>query len=278
MSDPRTGIPARLAHGVVASLVAGMAAGAVAWLLAGLAPALTTDYTRLDQLNAMITGAAIGGTVLGTRAYRHRAEVLLSIVSGTLLGGVGALAGATPLAFAHLASTPRQFLLERALAWGLMSTGAAALLSVVARPTSRDRFVERLLLALFGGSIGGVVFTLPGVSDLWQGISFLWVGAAIGIAIAGPEAWHAAAIIETLPERGRQRHLFAVREWLIDEGDVVALGEAQVSCQHGRIALYPPAGGVVAAGHAVRHPTYLHASQIIAVGRARYRLQLIGPR
>jgi hypothetical protein len=263
-----------LFHGVRASAAIGILAGACAWLLDGIGPSLTISYTRLDQLAALTIGTVVGSTVLAARAFRRRGDVLFDAGAGALLGGVGALVGVSLLAFIHVAATPRVFLVERIAAWALSCAGATVSLAWFAGPKFTPRIRDSALIAFGGGAIAGVIYTLPGASDVWQAIAMLWVGATIGFAIAGPESWHATAVIELLPERDGRWHPLRLREWPVDDGDVLALGEAQLACQGGRVALYPPAGGVFADGHTVRVPRFIDATGVITVGRARYLIEV----
>jgi hypothetical protein len=263
----------RLPHGVLASTVIGIAAAAGGWLVSGLGPALTTSYARLDQLSALLVGGIVGAAVIGARAFRRREDVWYGGVAGALLGGVGALCGASLFAFLHAPVSPRTFLVERGVAWGCSCGGATVLLAIISPGASR-RIVETALIGSGGGAIAGVIFTLPGASEVWQAVAMLWFGGTIGFAVAGPELWHAIATVELLPARGKGPSLVTLREWPLHEGTVVALGEAQVACVGGRIALYPPAGGVVAAGRHVRHPTFVASSGTIAVGRTRYQVYI----
>ena len=42
------------------------------------------------------------------------------------------------------------------------------------------------LAGLLAGVFAGVVFSLPGASDLWQALAFAIVGAGVGWGTAGP--------------------------------------------------------------------------------------------
>lgn len=265
----------RLPHGVLASTVIGIAAAACGWLLNGLGPVVTVDYTRLDQIAALVVGGVVGGAVIAARAFRQRQDVVFGAVAGALFGGVGALCGASLLAFIHTSASPRIFLIERVAAWAFSAGGTTTFLAAFIHGRPSRRIAESALIACGGGAIAGVIFTLPGATDVWQAVASLWFGGTVGFAVSGPELWHATATIELLPARGEEPSLLTLREWPLDDGKVLALGEAQVACVSGRIALYPPAGGVVASGHNVRHPTFIAASGTIAVGRTRYHLRVL---
>ena len=272
MSAPAAIVAPDLPHGALASTVIGMAAAACGWLLLGIGPSITSSYTRLDQFAALVVGAAVGGSVIAARAFRQRGDVRLNAAAGALLGGVGALIGVSLLAFIHAPTSPGTFLVERVAAWGLSAAGAAALLATLANVRAPRWIAESAGMAFGGGAFAGVIFTLPGAPEVWQAIASLWFGGAIGLAVAGPELWHATATIELLPARGQSTNPLTIREWPLHEGTVLALGEAQVACVGGRIALYPPAGGIVAADRTVRIPAFIATSTMIAVGRTRYHL------
>jgi hypothetical protein len=266
--------PPRMPRGVLASAMFGLTAASGGWLLSGVGPVLTGSYTRLDQLSALLVGALAGAAVLGGRALRQRGAVATGLAAGTLLGGAGALCGVSVFAFLHGPVLPRTFLLERVMAW-MFACGASALfLGAFVNAGRWHRSVESFLLGCGGGAIAGVVFMLPGASEAWQAIAFLCFGTAIGFAVAGPELWHAMATVQLLPPRGEEQGLLAMREWPLDEGAVLALGETQIACVKGRIALYPSAGGMVAAGRSIREPAFLITSGTIAAGRTRYHVQI----
>ena len=268
-----------LPRGVLTSTVFGTAGAACGWLLLGVWPRLTTSYTRLDQLAALTVGAAVGAAILGAREFRQRGDVTFSAISGSLLGGVGALAGASPFLFIHAAASPRVFLLERTAAWALAAAASVLCLNAFLDPRpARGRLRESVLLAAVGGAISGVIYTLPGASDVWQAVALLWWGGSVGFALGGPELWHAAAVVEALPHRGREASLLSLREWPLYDQRTLVLGEAKLACRDGRIALYPPAGGVIADGRHIREARWLTASATVAVGRSRYRINLLRPR
>jgi hypothetical protein len=103
----------------------------------------------------------------------------------------------------------------------------------------------------------------------------LWFGAVAGLAIAGPELWDSYGILALLPAKGQAWNPLLMREWPVHDGFNIGVGEARIACQQGRIALYPPAGGVAADGRVVRRPKFVASSTIITVGRQRYHIQLL---
>ena len=134
---------------------------------------------------------------------------------------------------------------------------------------------ETMLVAAIGGLTAGAIFSLPGASDAWQAIACIWFGGAVAFAVAGPELWHAYAVVEMAPTKGRKWNPLLMREWPLHDVASLALGEATIACQEGRVAIYPPAGGLVANGHSVREPRLLDENVLLLVGRARYHIQLL---
>lgn len=266
-----------LPRGVMASMIIGLAAGFVAWLASGLWSSVTSNFVRLDQLSGLGLGAAVGAAVLAGREFRQRRSPAFGAAAGLLLGGAGGISGVSLMAFSHGVVTPQLFLFERMAAWGLAAGFTVLALGVFIGARSRRISIERWLIASVGGAIAGSIFTLPGITDLWQAVAFLWFGAAIGLATAGPELWSATVVVENLPRRGRQLSLLALHEWPLYRG-AVTIGEAQVAVVDGGVALYPPAGGVVADGRQVRRPWFLRELTDVTIGRAHYRIRVLGAR
>jgi hypothetical protein len=270
--------PEALPRGILASILLGASGAGCAWLLTGVLPALTTSNARLDQLSALCFGAATGAAVVAGCDYRRRRGLLAGAVAGALLGGVGGLAGVTPFALATGAVSVRLFLLERVAAWLFAAVGVALATRVWASDLRRKRLGETALIAAVGGAISGVIFTLPGATDAWQGVAALWLGATVGLAVAGPDLWGAIGVLAVMPRKGHRWSPWRLREWPLHDGVSLMLGEAQIACLDGRIVLYPPAGGMQADGRTVRRPRFLAASTQIAVGHQRYHMQLLRER
>jgi len=275
MTDRHGDRAERLPRGIWSSTAIGVSAAAIGWFVTAAVPAVTSSYTRLDQLTALILGALTGAGVLGARAYRQRRSTGFGITAGALLGGVGALAGASVIVFDHAAITPRWFVVERVMAWLLTAVGTALFLGMHVERKRWRWLRESLLIAAIGGGTAGAMFSLPGASDAWQAMAFAWFGGAIAFAVSGPELWHAFAVIEGAPAKGRGWNPLLMREWPLHDAASLDLGEAQVACQGGRVALYPPAGGLVSNGHSVREPRLLESNALIVIGRARYHIQLL---
>jgi len=265
----------RLPRGVWSSTAIGMSAGAASWLASGAIATLTISYTRLDQLTALALGAITGAAILGAREFRQRRRAVFGIVAGSLLGGVGALTGASLIAFIHADVSPRWFLIERVLTWLFTAVGSATFLGLFVARHRKEWLHETMMIAAIGGLGAGAIFSLPGASDAWQAIACVWLGGAVAFAVVGPELWHAYAVVEMAPTKGRKWNPLLMREWPLHDVASLALGEATLACQQGRVAIYPPAGGLVANGHSVREPRLLDANALLLVGRARYHIQLL---
>lgn len=270
--------PEPLPRGILASILLGATGAGCGWLLTGMLPALTTTNARLDQLSALCFGAATGAAVVAGCAYRRRRSVATAILAGALLGGVGGLAAVTPFGLATGATSPRLFLLERIGAWLCTAVGVALATRIWASDLPGIRLGETASIAAVGGAISGVIFTLPGATDAWQGVAALWFGASVGLAVAAPDLWGAAGVVALLPAKGRRWNPWLIREWPLHDGVSLMLGEAQIACLDGRIVLYPPAGGVQADGRTVRRPRFLAGSTLIVAGHNRYHLQLLRQR
>ncbi|HEY8061574.1 MAG TPA: hypothetical protein VID74_02195 [Gemmatimonadales bacterium] len=259
---------------MMASMVIGLTAGFAAWLAAGMWPSVTSNFVRLDQLSALALGAAVGAGVLGGREFRQRRSMAPGAAAGLVLGGAGGISGISLVAFSHGVVAPRTFLLERMAGWGLAAGFTVLALAVFTGMRTWRVSIERITIGIVGGAIAGSIFALPGITELWQAVAFLWFGASTGLAMAGPELWSATAVVESLPPRGRQLTLLALHEWPLYAGSLT-LGEAQVAVVDGGVALYPPAGGVVADGHQVRRPRYLRGTTDLTIGRTRYRIRVL---
>jgi hypothetical protein len=262
----------RVPSGIAAAAVLGAAGGAVAWLAATGWSHVVTGYVRLDQLTMLTLGAIVGAVTLGGDALRRRQRVGAPIINGVIVGGVSALAVATVVALLS-ATGDTGFLMQRAAGWcAVVTVSSAALASVHGSPIRAAH--ATVGIGLLGGIICGLVALLPGAAEFWWAIAFTVAGATIAIAVTGPRLWQAVAIVEHAPARNAIPGLLALREWAIDDGDVVALGTAQLSCNDGHVALHPPAGGATVNGLLKTRGTYIPVSCVIAVGGQRYLVQV----
>lgn len=266
-----------LPRGVLASAVMGYLGAFAAWMLSGAWTDTTstiTNYARLDMATMLLLGALVGGALLGGMALRTRGPLLLGTVAGVLLGGLGGTVGAAIVATLPGPGSVRGFLLVRFVGWTLSGMFAAACLGWYVRPLAWRRVGESALLGLLAGAVGGALFALPGPSELWQGLSFLAFGAGTGLAVGGPALWGARAVIEAAPSRGLVPSVVSLREWPVHEGSAVQLGEGQVACQDGQLALYPPPGGAEVDGRPIREPAFIRGSGRLTVDGVRYRIRV----
>lgn len=269
--------PRRFPHSVTAAAIAGWIGGAVAW---GISSGWTdaTPYLRsngrLDQLVAMLLGAASGALVLMARARHRRDSLMPALAAGALLGGIPALIGATILLWLPSADTAGRFVLMRVLAWALSTSFAAAALSRFTRTPAMRISLESLALGALGGAIGGAIYSLPGPAELWLPVAMAWTGAAIGVAGVGPLLWRAAVTVHVLPPRDERRTMWSLHERALDRGASMMLSDAHVACVDDIVYVYPPPGGAVLDGYPFYRAVPVQRDALLAVGRARFRLSL----
>jgi hypothetical protein len=266
-----------LPRGVVASSVMGYIGGFVAWILVSFwtdTVGIISTYARLDVATMLVLGAVVGAAVLGGVALRTRGAILLGIVAGLLLGATGAAVAAALTVGMPSVESVRGFLLIRFLGWAIGGLCTATLLALYARPLAWRRIGESALLGLLAGAVGGALFALPGPSELWQGLSFVSFGTGIGFAVGGPLLWNARAVIEAAPTSGLVPNVLSLREWPVHEGSAIALGQAQVACQAGQLALYPPPGGAQLDGRSINQPAFVAGSGRLTVAGSRYRIRV----
>lgn len=267
-----------LPRSIVAATLLGYAAGVLAWAavsLANLPAHFTSDYARLDQITMLLIGMIVGGVTLGGVALRTRGVVLLGVVLGIALGGVGALGGTSVALLIPAGASVRAFVLARVVSWALAGGGCTLLLTIYLRPLVVRRVVESVVIGGVGGALGGVVFVLPGPSDLWQAVAIALFGAGIAIAVCGPALWHALATVEVVASRGRVGML-TLREWPVHNDAPIELGALRVAAQAGRVALYPPPNGADVDGRAVHAAIFVEHDCRVAVAGDRFRVRLLG--
>jgi hypothetical protein len=270
---------ASLPKGVLASAAWGYAGALAAWLLAGLwtdTGSVLATYARLDQATIGLLGAIVGAAVLLGAALRTRGSLVLAAVAGLGLGAAGALiAGSGALLLAGAVSL-RGFVVLRVLGWSVSAGLAALLLSLYGGAPDARRTSESLALGLLAGAVAGVIFGLPGPSELWQALACLAFGAGVGVAACGPGLWHAAAIVEGAPA-GRIPGILALREWPVPRRGPVTLGGVRLAWQGERLALHPAESGAMVDGRPVKQAMYLAAGPLTLDG-ANYRVRLPGSR
>lgn len=271
MSDSRPPSPRHLPSGIIAAAVIGVAAGAVSWVIAGAWVTMIHGYIRLDQLTMLTLGAVTGAATVAGDAWRRREAPRMPAVHGVLLGGIGALVPATVFAVLSRHGSGG-FAFERILGWGLTAAATAAAISLARPPLRGTRIGAAALVAGAGGIVSGVLLLLPGITELWQALAFVWFGAVVGVAVVAPWLVGAIAVVEIIPGRNALPTMLTLREWPIDDGDSVTLNAAQLACINGRLVLYPPSTGVSLNGHLVISPRVVEGTALVTVGRARYEI------
>ena len=285
--DQRTEPPARsfLPKGSYIGTVAGLSGAAVGWLLSSLFTDLGTvlsSYGALDVTVATILGGVLGASILGAAAARRTESVPLGLLLGAVLGGAGALGGcliglllAGKLGWA---GSRQGFIVARLLVWGLMGglTGLALGLRWVAR--DRMRLLDGLLYGLGGGLIGGLLFSLPGPSDLWQMLGFALIGTGLGYGLSGPGLRRTLGVLELETIGERSTGLLRHREWEIADNAATPLGPRfQVQAATGRLKVAPTGqgGGEPAqlAGRPLTQPAELLNLDTLSIGDRRYRFR-----
>jgi hypothetical protein len=268
-----------LPRGVLASLVWGYAGAFAAWLLTGLRTdigGIVSSYARLDVMTMLVLGGLVGAAVLAGGAVRRRGSVPVAALAGFLLAGAGSALVASGAALLPSVVSLRGFVIARELGWALAGGVSALLLSLYAGVPDARRASESLALGLLTGAVSGIVFALPGPSELWQAVAFLAYGAGVGVAASGPELWHAAAIVEGSGRR-RAGRLLALREWPVPRHGAVGVGASRLAWQAGRVSLHPGPSGASVNGQQVAQAIYLTPGALALDGEA-YRVRVQGDR
>ncbi len=264
---------------VWAAGVLGFTAGGVAWGIAGWYPASglpAVAYPRLDQITLWLIGSVVGAVVFGSRAHwREEATVSHTLLGGAVGGATALLVGTALIAWSHVGVLVPSFPLMRAIAW----SGTAGCVTL-ALASSAPGMVRRTLhsvgaYGLVGGAIAGALMAAPGPTELWQALAFVTVGTAIGVGVASSSVRGAVAVADRVPRRGSVPGILTLREQALFEGRAIPLGGATLACQDGRLALYPPADGVVFNGRVEMGPLFLHRGGTVLVAGERFRIQML---
>jgi Mg-chelatase subunit ChlD len=267
--------------GPYAAAVWGATGALVAWLATWLLDDLggfVSSYARLDLAAGMMLGAGIGAFVGAGAGIRRGEGFGRAALLGAALGTLGAAAGAalgTTLGRA-LWPAPGQgaFLAWRTLGWALLGAGLGVALGAMGWRTDRRRVLDAALAGTAAGVFAGVVFSLPGASDLWQALAFAVVGAGVGWGTAGPSLARSLGVLELERTDPRRAGLLALREWGLAEGTVIDLPQAIVYVTEGRCAVAPRgAAAVTVSGRALLEPAELRDGDRIEAGRGSYRFR-----
>ena len=275
-----------LAKGGVAGAMAGAGGALVAWMIASSWDDLGEvlfSYQMLDLAAATLLGALVGAAVGASDAARNRRNVLAGLAIAAALGGVGgALGGFMTGVVSSLVSpgtTPRTFVLVRLAAWGIVGAALGVVIGLAYIRSDRRRLVDGLLYGFGGGVLSGLIYSLPGPSDLWNALAFALCGAAIGAGLSGPALQRSLAIVERDHTSGGPFRLFGVREWGLSRASAVRLsdGGAEVSIegQDGSFVLRPPASGngmahVRVGGQPITTGVRLRNGDVLDIGGTRY--------
>ncbi|MEO6209314.1 MAG: hypothetical protein ABIQ10_04220 [Gemmatimonadaceae bacterium] len=272
--------------GAYAAAVSGMSGALLAWLVCStitdLSDALPT-YARLDLAEGGILGVFAGAFIAGSDALRRRASVPLGILFGIALGLVGGVAGGA--AGAGLGGvlapklTPAIFPVARIVAWVVLGAALGLTLGMRWWQDDERRTVDGAGYGALAGLVAGILYSLPGPSELWQALAFAIVGAGVGAGVCAPSLRRSVAILEL--ERGGSGSigLTRLREWGLLDGTTVPLerdgsAAASVVCEATRCRIVPSAGGGVrVSGKAIAAPTELVNEDRIAIGDAQYRFR-----
>ena len=265
-----------LPKGVLASAAWGYAGAFVAWAISGLwtdTGAVLATYARLDQATMLLLGGLVGAAVLAGAALRRRGSVLLGTVAGFGLGAAGAVIAASAALLLPGMVSLRGFIVARVLGWAVAGGLTAVLLSLYGAVPDARRSSESLALGLLSGAVAGVVFALPGPSELWQAAACMVFGAGVALAAEGPGLWHAAAIVEAVGARPALG-ILSLREWAVPAEGAVAIGDTRLAWQGGRLALHPAASGAMVDGRRVNQAMYLSPGPL-ALDGATYRVRVL---
>ncbi len=265
-----------LPWGVSAAAILGYLAGAVAWVMITMLwipGRVTTAYNHLDQVTMALVGAVVGAFTLGGAALRSRGVVALGLVAGALLGGLGSGLGATAALQIVGGTSVRGFVIARALGWALAAGTCAVLLACYQLPITLRRVLESAVIGLIGGATSGVIFALPGPSDIWQGVACAVFGVAVGVAVAGPSLWGAVAVVEQQPVGRLVPGMLGLREWAIHDDASIDVDAVTLGCQARRVAVYPPPEGASLDGRELRQPAFVDHTAVIDVSGRCYHVR-----
>jgi hypothetical protein len=265
-----------LPKGVLASAAWGYAGAFIAWAISGRwtdTGGILATYARLDQATMLLLGGLVGAAVLAGGALRRRGSVPLGALAGFGIGAAGAVIAASAALLLPGVVSLRGFIVARVLGWAVAGGLTALLLSLYGATPDGRRSSESLALGLLSGAVAGVVFALPGPSDLWQALACIAFGVGVALAAEGPGLWHAAAIVEAVGT-GRAAGILSLREWPVPARGVVAIGGARLAWQAGRLALHPAASGATVDGRRVSEAMYLSPGPL-ALDGAAYRVRVL---
>ncbi|MBB4637829.1 VWA domain-containing protein [Longimicrobium terrae] len=281
VAAPEPPPPRRAPKGAYAAAVWGatgaLAAWLATWMLDDLGP-MIDSYARLDVAAATLMGAWIGAFTGAGAGLRRNAGLGRTALTGALLGMVGAMIGGAAGTWLGGALWPAPgrggFLAMRVLGWALLAAGLGAALGLAGWKSDRRGVLDAALAGAAAGIFAGVVFSLPGASDLWQALAFAVVGAGVGWGTAGPALMRSLGVLELEAADRRRRGLLGLREWGLAEGAVVELPAAAVYVRDGLCAVAPRgSSAVTVSGRALLEPAELRDGDRIVAGGGSYRFR-----
>jgi len=173
------------------SVAAGLTGAAFGWLAGQLLTdlgAVINSYVILDLATLALLGGSVGGLVRGVGAVppplRREGKLALEAALGGLIGALaattGGLLGLLIVGAGRLDHSGSGFLIARLLVWGLAAASIGVGLALGAASRDRSRFRDGALGGLAGGLLGALLFSLPGPTQVWQLLGFLFLGAGVG--------------------------------------------------------------------------------------------------
>jgi hypothetical protein len=257
-----------------AAPLAGAAGALLGWLAAStlteLGPWLAS-YRTLDLAVAALLGAGTGLGVRVASALRRGAAGWLAGASGALVGALGGGVGAMLGTVLGEVLDPG-YLLLRAILWTTVAAGIGGALGGV--EGGARRAVDGAVAGAAAGAAGALLFSLAGPAELWQALAFVAVGAALGCGLHTPALRRAQAVLGSDgDDRGRMT-LFRIREWALEDGRAVRLGDdAVLRCDAGRCRLVHAEGRVTVAGIPIQGAHELRNEDVVEVAGARLRFR-----
>jgi hypothetical protein len=258
-----------------AAPLAGAAGALLGWLAASTLTDLgswLTSFRTLDLAAAALLGAGTGVGVRAAAAVRKGARVWLGSASGIAVGAVGGGVGAMLGTVLGEVLDPG-YLLLRAIMWAMVAAGIGGALGLLEADGAR-RAMDGASFGTAAGAAGGLLFTAPGPTELWQALAFAVVGAALGSGLHTPALRRAHAVLGTDGDEGGRMTLFHIREWALEDGRAVELpGAAVLRCNSGRCQLAPGDAAVRVAGLPLQGPHDLRNGDAVELDGVRLRFR-----
>jgi hypothetical protein len=240
------------------------------------------SYQMLDLAAAATVGGAIGFATCLTDAVRNRRGLVVAALAGLALGAAGgALGGFLAVVLSGLIASEasmRTFVLYRITAWAAVGIAVGVFTGLAYVRSDRRRILDGALWGLGGGLLAGLMYSLPGPSDLWNAFAFAGLGAAVGAGLCAPALQRSHAILEQEVARGGPFRLFGIREWGLRPSSSLHLRdagvEATIESHEGGFVLRPRAtngdGKVRVGGQPVTDGVRLRNGDLLELAGSRY--------